>query len=245
MKTNIIMKSNDDRSLFGTIIRQETKTGFLNLSDLQHCFNQVRIQKGWTNKQIPELISRKENVERIFYILKTQGVINIDLPMFMEVVENKGIARTLKSFGEYRTTGARETKTTFINPYIWVLIALELSPEFYAKAVFWVGDKLIINRIEAGNFYKFLTSAIRKFNPSGEQYILLAKALNYIVFDRHEAGIRNMASSSELKELEDLEKKMAFAIDMGYVNSFEMLLSELRKIYLQKRRENYKKELTN
>ena len=33
MKTNIIMKSNSDRELFGIVIRQETKTGFLNLSD--------------------------------------------------------------------------------------------------------------------------------------------------------------------------------------------------------------------
>ena len=234
MKTNIIMKSTEDRNLFGHIIRQETKTGFLNLSDLQQCFEDVRIKKGWTNKHLPELMSRRENIERIYYILEKQNNITIDLPTFIEIVENKGIATTLKSFGEYRTSGARHTKTTWINPYIWVLLALEMSPEFYGNAVYWVADKLILNRIEAGNLYRSLSSSISKFNPDANQYMLLAKALNYVIFNKHEAGIRNSANSKELKEMEDLEKKMSFAIDMGYITSFEMLLSELRKIWHSK-----------
>lgn len=233
MKTNVIMKSTD-RQLFGIVIRQETKTGFLNLSDLQQCFENIRIKKGWTNKHIPELISRRENIERIYYILKTQESIIVDLSTFIEQVDTKGIATVLKSFGEYRTTGARHTKTTWVNPYIWVLIALELSPEFYANAVTWLADKLILNRIEAGNLYKALSSSISKFNPDTNQYIQLAKALNYIIFNKHEAGLRNLATSKELKELEDLEKKTSFAIDMGYINSFDMLLNELRKIWNKK-----------
>ena len=159
MKTNVIMQSTD-RTLFGTIIRQETKNGFLNLSDLQKCFDNLRIYKGWTNKHLPELISRRENVERFFYILEKQNLISVDLSTFMEIVDKKGITTTLKSFGVYCTTGARHTKTIWCNPYIWILIALELSPEFYANAIVWLTDQLILNRIEAGNFYKGLTSAI-------------------------------------------------------------------------------------
>jgi hypothetical protein len=228
------MKSQSDRNLFDTIIRQETKTGFLNLSDLQHCFDNLKFKKGWTNKNIHELISRPEQVERIFYILKKQGVITLDLSKFMEHTDDKGIATTLKSFGQYRTTGARQTKTTWVNPYIWILIALELSPEFYANSVIWLTDTLILNRIEAGNFYKDLSRSISNF--SKPDYIGIAKALNYCIFKRHEPGIRNLASSKELKELEDLEKKMSFAIDMGYITSQEMLLNELRKIYNQNKK---------
>jgi len=230
MKTNIIMKS-EDRQLFGTVIRQETKTGFLNLSDLQHCFDSIRVQKGWTNKNIQELIGRTENIERIYYILEKQNIITLDLSKFIEMVNNKGIATTLKSFGEYKTTGARQTKTTYINPYIWILVALELSPEFYANAVIWLTDKLILNRIEAGNFYSALTNSIRKFNPSTDQYIQLAKALNYIIFGKHEPGIRNTGTKEQLRDLSSLEEKMAFTIDMGYITSLDTLLNELRKIY--------------
>jgi hypothetical protein len=50
---------------------------------LQGCFEEIRLKNGWTNKHIPELISRRENVERIFYILQKQGVIKVDLSTFM------------------------------------------------------------------------------------------------------------------------------------------------------------------
>lgn len=231
MKTNVVMKSND-RHLFGSLIRQETKTGFLNLSDLQDCFDGIRISKGWTNKHIPELISRRENVERIYYILVKQNVITVDLSTFIEQIETKGVATVLKSYGAYRTTGARQTKTTWVNPYIWILIALELSPEFYATAITWITDKLILNRIEAGNFYVDLSRAIAKFKEPN--YIEIAKAINYVVFNRHEPGIRNTGTTEQLKELKEVESRLAFAIDMGYITSQDQLIKEMRRMYNMK-----------
>ena len=104
--------------------------------------------------------------------------------------------------------------------------------------VIWLTDQLIINRIEAGNFCKELNASIQKFNPNGFQYMQLAKALNFITFNNHFAGIRNTGSKEQLKELSNIEEKMAFAIDMGYIRSFDMLLDELRKIWKTK----YKRE---
>lgn len=231
MKTNVIMKSNEDRNLFGIVIRQETKTGFLNLSDLQECYTRKRILEGWNEKRIDNILNYKDSHERIYYLLKEQGVI-IPTPVgFIEEVEKQGIVTTLKKYGVFKTTGARHTKTSWCNPYIFTLIALELNPEFYARVVMWITDKLIINRIEAGNFCTALNSSIRKFNPDGNQYMTLAKALNYIVFRKHEAGIRNTGTKEQLRQLAGIEEKMAFAIDMGYINSFDMLLEELRKLY--------------
>jgi hypothetical protein len=230
MKTNIIMKSSD-RTLFGAIIRQETKTGMLNISDLEAIAAKRNALKDYTIKHTSELISRKDNLERIYYILKKQDVINVDMSTFIGNVENEGITTTLKIFGAWKTTGARHTKTSWANPYIWMLLALEMSPEIYGEAVIWLSDKLIINRIEAGNMYLGLTNAIAKWNPDGTKYATLAKALNFIVFNRHEPGIRNTSTANELKQLEDLEKKMVFAIEMGYIKSFDNLLSELRRIW--------------
>jgi len=147
------------------------------------------------------------------------------------MAEKQGFANTLKSLGVYKTTGARHTKTTWCNPYIWVLVAMELNPMLYAETVMWLSDKLLVNRIEAGNFYKELGSAISKWNPD---YSKIAKALNYIVFGRHEAGIRNSASQEQLKKLTDIESKMAFAINMGYIKNESELINALRKIYNEK-----------
>ena len=109
------------------------------------------------------------------------------------------------------------------------MVAIELNPIIKANVIYWISDSLILNRIEAGNFYKELTRAVSQFKDA--DYIKLAMALNYCIFGKHETGIRNYGTKEELKQLQDLESKMAFAINMGYINSFDMLLEELRRIY--------------
>lgn len=231
MKTNIVLSSSD-RELFGTTIRQETKTGFLNLSDLRESYTQARVKNGWADKNITEILERESPT--IFYLLQKQGIITVDITTFMEKVKNEGFAKYMKSIGAYKTTGARETKTVWVNPYIFVMIAMELNPLFKANVIGWLTDQLIINRIEAGNFCKALNVSIGKFSPDGTQYMTLAKALNFIVFGKHELGIRNTGTKEQLKELASIEEKMAFAIDMGYISSFDMLLKELRRMYAVK-----------
>jgi hypothetical protein len=229
MKTNVIMKSEIDRNLFGVVIRQETKTGFLNLSDLIEAYTQARVKNGWAEKNINRIM--ESDRETIFYILEKQNIITIPICTFIEYIDNQGFAKYMKSIGVYKTTGARHTKTIWVNPYIFVMVAMELNPIFKAQVIGWLTDELIINRIEAGNFCKTLNASIQKFKPDGNNYITLAKALNHIVFNKHESGIRNTGTKDQLKELADIESKMAFAIDMGYIKSFDELLKELRKLW--------------
>lgn len=228
MKTNQIMNSSD-RELFGVQIKQETKTGFLNLSDLQDAYAFGKNQNGWAEKRIDHILNYSDNIERVYYILKEAKIFDVRKDTFIENVAKNGIIKALKEYNVYKTTGARHTKTTWCNPYIWVLLALELHPELYGKTVVWLTDKLIINRIEAGNFYKELTKAIGRF--SNIDYVKLATALNYVVFGRHETGIRNTANQTQLKEMETLENQLSFAINMGYIKSFPSLIDELRKMY--------------
>lgn len=234
MKTNVILKS-EDRSLFGIKIRQQTKTGFLNLSDLQDSYDAERFKKGWSKKDVTKLFiadRQKINAERIFYILKEQGLIKVQFYTFIKMVKEQGLIKVLKKLKAYKTTGARQTKTTWADPYIWMLAALEMHPEIYAKTVIWLTDKLILNRIEAGNFYKELTNAISKFEDV--DYIKMAKGLNYIVFGRHQKGMRNFATETELREIHNLESQFAFAINQGYIKTFDEFINELRKIYHSK-----------
>ncbi len=232
MKTNIVMKSEIDRNLFGITIRQETKTGFLNLSDLSEAYTHARVKNGWAEKNIDRIMN--DNIETIYYLLEKQGVIKLQMRSFIEEVESKGFARYMKSIGAYKTTGARQSKTVWVNPYIFVMVAMDLNPLFKANVIGWLTDQLILNRIEAGNFCKALNVSVQKFNPDGNNFITLAKALNHIAFNRHEAGIRNTGTKEQLKELANIEEKMAFAIDMGYIKSFDTLLEELRRIYRNK-----------
>ena len=248
MKTNIVMKSRD-RSLFGVIIRQETKTGFLSVSDLTKAYETERSKKGWSCREPKDILKLDSNAERIFYILQKQGYLkdtvydlkNADnqdysikgnILRFMEDVKKQGLPKILKSLKAYKTTGRGDNKFVSCDPYIWMLIAMELHPEIYATTVCWLADKLLLNRIEAGNMYPVLSRAASKF--ADVDYSKLGQALNYIVFGKHESGIRNNADQAQLKELEDLEKNFAFGIAMGHIKSFDDLISDMRRIYADK-----------
>lgn len=76
----------------------------------------------------------EEFKERCFYILRKQGFpINPLFKGFIEECQSKGITAILKEVGAWKTTGARQTRTTWANPYIWVMIAMEMNPELYER----------------------------------------------------------------------------------------------------------------
>ena len=94
LKTNIVMKSEKDRELFGVVIKQETKTGFMSLTDLQEAYIHGRVLNGWSDKHLTEVFRDTANVERIYYILYEQGVIKSQISEFMEMVSEKGTIKT-------------------------------------------------------------------------------------------------------------------------------------------------------
>lgn len=227
MKTNVTMVSKGNRELFGVVIRQNTKDSMLSLSDLQEAYTRARITNGWKQKgEIQHIINEKENADRIYYILKEQAVINCEYTQFITDVEKNGIVKVLKAYGVYKTTGRGETKATYCNPYIWVLIAMELNPQLYAKVVTWLTDKLICNRIDACDLNNSLRSVIsRKIeNPD---YAAINRALNTKIFGHHETGMRNLASEDELKRLNSLQENIAFCIERGFLKSNEDIVREI------------------
>ncbi|OGX84126.1 hypothetical protein BEN47_16750 [Hymenobacter lapidarius] len=231
MKTNLVMLS-PDRALFGIKIRQQSKTGHLNLTDLQGAYAVARLQYGWSERNLTEVLNAKANAERIYYLLSERDFIKVDFSSFMEMVEKDGVIKVLKALAVYKTNGRAENKTTWCDPYIWVLIAMEMNPMLYAKTVTWLTDSLLLNRIEAGNMYRGLSGAMAAF-PRVD-YAAVAKALNLLVFGRHETGIRQTGTSAQLKELAALEENTAFSISMGFIRNQDQLLETLRQVWRNK-----------
>lgn len=64
-----------DRLLYGVVIRQDIKTSFMSLTGLQEAYTRKRVEMGWNDKRIENILSNKESAERIFYILKKQKYI--------------------------------------------------------------------------------------------------------------------------------------------------------------------------
>lgn len=227
MKTNVTISSKD-RELFGIAIRQNTKDSFLSISDLQNAYEVARWQYGWSDRRIESIMQTIDFKERVYYILENQGLIKTSILAFMEMVEKEGIARVLKGLGVYKTTGARSTKQTFANPYIWILLAMELNPMIYAKVIVWITDTLIFDRIDAGSEYMPMNSKIKEIieYPNYSEY---AKSINRKVFGQHQTGMRNLASAKELRKIADIEKQVITAIEMGWIKNEDGLLEFLNK----------------
>jgi len=227
MKTNVVLSS-ADRELFGIAIRQNTKDSFLSISDLQNAYENARWQYGWGERRIDNIMQTNDFKERVFYILENQSIIKTSILGFMDMVEKEGIAKVLKGLGVYKTTGARTTKQTFANPYIWILLAMELNPMIYAKVIVWLTDTLIFDRIDAGSEYMPMNSKIKEviIEPNYSEY---AKAINKKVFGSHITGMRNLASAKELRKIADIEKQVIVAIEMGWIDNEKKLLDFLNK----------------
>lgn len=227
MKNNVVLKSTD-RNLFGITIEQNTKDYFLSVSSLQKSYDVARWQYGWSDRKVADIMQTKEFKERVFYILESKGFIKTNILGFMDMIEKEGIAKVLKGLGVYKTTGARQTKQTYCDPYIWILLALELNPMIYANVVIWLTDTLVFDRIEAGTEYMPMNSKIKEIIPN-PNYQTYAKLINKKVFGKHVAGMRNLASANELRQIADVEKQIITAIDMKWIKNEKGLIEFLKK----------------
>lgn len=226
MKSNVILSSTD-RELFGITIRQNTREQFLSVSDLQKAYETARWQYGWSERRVDNIMQTNDFKERVYYILESQGIIKTTILGFMEMVEREGISKVLKGLGVYKTTGARVNKQVMADPYIWVLLAMELNPMIYAKVVIWLTDSLIFNRIEAGSEYLPMNTKIKSIIQS-PNYAEIAKLINIKVFGQHVSGMRNLASAKELRQISDIEKQVITAIDMEWIKNEDGLYRFLK-----------------
>lgn len=235
MKTNITMNSKD-RVLFGITIRQDTKNEFLSVSDLQKAYAIAREEKGWSDKRIEHILATNTSAERCYYLLKNRNLIKTDFTVFIEDVNNQGLTKVLKSYGVYSTKGRGENKTVMCDAQIWVLLALELNPELYATVVMWLTDRLILHRITSGDNYNVLMTEVGKLPFSS--YTEVAKALNWIVFNKHERDIRNTATEEQLEDLHKLEEMYSNALERGWITDYDQLIQSMKDEYKKRHRNN-------
>lgn len=226
MKSNVILKSTD-RNLFGITIRQNTKEQFLSITDLQKAYEIARWQYGWSERRISDILNYDLTKERIYYLLKERNIIKASLNVFMEMVKNEGITKVLKGLQIYKTTGRGESKQVMTDPYIWMLLAMEMNPMIYANVVVWLTDTLIFDRLDAGNEFKPMNIAISSIvkNPN---YPIYAKEINKKVFGEHISGMRNLASAKELRKIADIEKMIIKAIENKWLNTEEDILNFIK-----------------
>ena len=118
---------------------------------------------------------------------------------------------------------------TWMHPILFIKFAMWINPKFEYFVIRFVYDQLIELRHSAGDQYRGLTRSLSKFE--NVDYGRVAKGLNYIIFGIHEHELRQSATVQQLKSLSSLQEKLAFAVNMGYIKTYNELIEEMLRIY--------------
>lgn len=205
MKTSVIMV----RKMGGFDVSQRTKDLMFNATDLVKQWNKKN-----KRKDISEFLSNKNTTEFIEALIDDENL-NTGITVFKTHTVTKG------KYGG-----------TWMSPLLFIKFSMWLNPRFEVKVLKFIYDELIKQRNDAGDNYIILSASGNKLK--NYNFVEVAKAMQWIVYNKTGKNLRQFATEEQLKELNELQTKLAFAIDMGYISSYPNLLKEMRKIFINK-----------
>ncbi len=201
MKTNVVMI----RKMGVFDVYQRTEDGMFNATSLLSQWNK---SKG---------LSRGKEVNDFLKIDKTKD--------FISEVEFR------ENYNTNKIVLSKKGKNggTWLHPLVFIDFAMWLNPSFKYDVMKFVYDELIKERKDAGDGYLKLSASGQTLK--GYDFVEVAKAIQWIVYRTTGKELRQLASQQQLAEINDIQTKLSFAIDFGYIKTYPQLVSELRKMY--------------
>lgn len=127
---------------------------------------------------------------------------------------------------------------TWMHPLLFIDYAMWLNATFKVKVLKFVYDEMIRFRIEAGDAYREMTCAISKIVSREFLQVAIprvAQAINHVVYGRHEKELRNKEGDEKsVRDLLEIERDIAKWIDLGFIQSYDDLISKLRVLWRKK-----------
>lgn len=185
MKTEVLLK----RELFGMEITQKSKSEFFSATDLSKVGTKWRRANQLSDFNLSSYLSQKGTKEFIAELeKKTDSKV---------VIKNRG-------------RGVH----TWVHPYLFIDIALAISPVLKIEAYEWLFDSLIKYRNESGDSYKKMCGALfLRATDKKNFYKNIAKVADYI---KMECGVKSWdtASESQLKLRDRIHENVALLCDV-------------------------------
>lgn len=189
-------------------VEQRTKDGM---------FNATALLKQWN-----ESAGEKKEIKKFFENQNTKEFI-------LALIEEENLNGEKSA---YLTSRGKYNGGTWMHPILFVKFAMWLNPRFEVKVIKFIYDQMIAYRNEAGDAYRELSMAVAKIvAPNFMQSAMkqLAQAINYCVFNEHETAIRNKhGEERKMRQLFELERKVASLIDEGFITKFDNVIEYLR-----------------
>lgn len=194
----------------GLEVRQRTDTGM---------FNATSLLKEWNKR-----MKMKKEVSKFLALEQTKE--------FITVMEQEELLHTQKPAYVNSKASRGTSAGTWMHPFLFIKFAMWINPKFEYNVIKFVYDELIKNRHDAGDMYRTLSASVAKLK--GCNFSEVAKALQWLVFNRTGKNLRQTATESELKELAETESQLSFAIDRGFIKTYQQLISTMRGMWKDK-----------
>ena len=233
----------------GLQVQQRTSDAFFNATEFIKQWNQWS-QENKKLQRFLDLESSKEFIKALIEDVKSEEMGKI---LSTQVVDNKEVLINPKS-GELKPIETQSVITdvkvsvvkiskgkfggTWMHPLLFIKFAMWLNPRFEVQVLKFVRDQMLHYRNEACESYKELSRAVAMITPKDNMQDVMArvgKAINYILWNRHEDSERNRhATESEMMRLYEYERHVAAVINDGFIASVNDLLSYLRRQWMKK-----------
>lgn len=204
MKTNQVML----RPMGCFSVEQRTKDGM---------FNATSLLKQWNVRA-----GEKKEIKKFFENQNTKEFISA-------LIEEENLNGEKSA---YLTSRGKYNGGTWMHPILFVKFAMWLNPRFEVKVIKFIYDQMIAYRNEAGDAYRELSMAVAKIvtpNFMASAMRQTAEAINWCVFNQHETAIRNKhGEETKMRQLFELERKVASLIEEGFITKFDDMMEYLR-----------------
>ena len=184
MKTEVVMK----REIFGTEISQKSKTEFFSATDLVRAGNKWRISEGKSP---------------------------FDMRAWLQQVSTKEFISELeKKFGTVKISGRGRGKHTWVHPYLFIDMALAISPTLKIEVYSWLHDCLIRYRNSSGDSYKKMSGALYLKIENKSHYKDFLKMTAKKIRDAIGVTDWQEATEEQLKKRELIQEKISTLCDV-------------------------------
>jgi len=159
------------RELFGVEIKQKSKSEFFSATDLVKAGNKWRIGQDMPLFNLSMWLKSKSTVEFI-----------------AELKE------------EYGNAISRDKKT-WVHPFLFIDLALAISPKLKIEAYKWMYDQLLANRNASGNSYKKMCGSLYAHHGNKKEFYKFVSVVAKQI--KEKCGVSDWQTSSE----EQLKKR--------------------------------------
>ena len=198
MKTEVIMK----RELFGEIISQKSKSEFFSATDLTNAGNKWRVNNGKPFFNMNKWFQSKTTKE------------------FMCALENK--------YGKVKINSTGKNRHTWIHPFLFIDLALAISPELKIEVYSWLYDYLIKYRNDSGDSYKRMAGAIYKNSNNKSKFTENIKLIANTI--KEECKVENWETATQ----EQLELRDKMHDNISLVSDILPDIKDILRISMKK-----------